>query len=94
MLEKPSLKDPESDASATKRNKSSIPPPSKRMKIITWIISNTPMLKHKQEEMATYLPKIEYFMSSMVCLLYVIKNCEPLESGPLLAIDTIPLALC
>jgi len=43
---------------------------------------------------STYLAKIVYFRSSWLCLAYVMKNCDPLASGPLLAIETIPRALC
>ena len=31
---------------------------------------------------ATNLPMIVYFMSRCGCLEYVIKNCDPLVSGP------------
>ena len=43
---------------------------------------------------STYFPNTVYFMSRCGCLAYVMKNWEPLVSGPLLAIDTVPRALC
>lgn len=40
------------------------------------------------------LPKIVYLRSKCGCASYEIKNCDPLELGPLFAILTTPLAAC
>ena len=42
----------------------------------------------------TDLPMTVYFMSRWGCLEYVMKNWDPLLSGPWLASDTVPLLLC
>ena len=42
----------------------------------------------------TYFPNIVYLRSRWGCLAYVMKNCDPLESGPLFAMETTPLTLC
>ena len=42
----------------------------------------------------TYVPNTGYTLFKCVALAYVMKNCEPLVLGPLLAIDTTPRWLC